>query len=56
MLQDKRVVLDGTIPVAGRFYKGDMVRYVPVAGSFMGAVCTTAGEPGTWKTFGAISA
>lgn len=28
----------------------------PTAGGFIGSVCTTAGNPGTWKTFGAISA
>jgi hypothetical protein len=28
----------------------------PTAGGNIGSVCTTAGNPGTWKTFGAISA
>lgn len=28
----------------------------PAAGGFEGWICTTAGTPGTWKTFGAISA
>lgn len=28
----------------------------PTAGNFIGSVCTSAGNPGTWKTFGAISA
>lgn len=27
----------------------------PAAGSFEGWICTTAGTPGTWKTFGAIT-
>lgn len=27
----------------------------PTAGGVMGWVCTTAGSPGTWKTFGAIT-
>jgi hypothetical protein len=28
----------------------------PASGGFMGVVCVTAGTPGTWRTFGAISA
>jgi hypothetical protein len=28
----------------------------PTAGGHIGSVCTTAGNPGTWKTFGAITA
>jgi hypothetical protein len=28
----------------------------PVAGGYIGMVCTVAGTPGTWKTFGVISA
>lgn len=28
----------------------------PAAGGFTGLICTTAGTPGTWKTFGAITA
>jgi hypothetical protein len=28
----------------------------PTAGGNIGWVCTTAGTPGTWKTFGAIAA
>lgn len=41
----------------GTWTIGDRVEYTtPTAGGFIGAVCTTAGSPGTWKTFGAISA
>ena len=41
----------------GTWAVGDRVEYTtPTAGGFIGAVCTTAGSPGTWKTFGAISA
>ena len=47
---------DSAAPVSGTFYRGDIVYIPPVAGSFIGYVCTTAGAPGTWKTFGAISA
>lgn len=36
---------------------GDLVYNAnPSAGGFVGWVCTVAGTPGTWKTFGAISA
>ena len=39
-------------------YKAGRVVYnaAPAAGGFVGWVCTVAGSPGTWKTFGAISA
>jgi parallel beta-helix repeat protein len=44
-------------PVAGRYEVGDIVyNSAPTAGGFIGFVCVTAGTPGTWKTFGAISA
>jgi hypothetical protein len=44
-------------PVSGRWDRGTKLFYAsPSAGGFVGEVCTTAGSPGTWKTFGAISA
>ncbi len=44
-------------PVAGTYRAGDVVHNnAPTAGGFVGWVCVTAGTPGTWKTFGAISA
>jgi hypothetical protein len=45
------------IPASGTHTRGS-VRYdtAPAASGFIGWVCTTAGTPGTWKTFGAISA
>ena len=44
-------------PTTGAWLQGDSVIFTnPVAGGFIGAVCTTAGSPGTWKTFGAITA
>lgn len=43
-------------PAAQQWYVGDRALFAPVAGGTEGAVCTTAGTPGTWKTFGAISA
>lgn len=44
-------------PTAGTWAKGRVVYdATPDASGFIGWVCTTAGTPGTWKTFGAISA
>jgi putative cofactor-binding repeat protein len=44
-------------PSVGTWAIGDRVEYTtPTAGGFIGAVCVTAGNPGTWKTFGAVSA
>jgi len=41
----------------GTFTRGDRVyRLSPSASGTMGWVCTSSGSPGTWKTFGAISA
>ena len=46
-----------SIPTTGVYAQGDAILFeFPTAGGFMGAVCVTAGTPGTWKTFGAISA
>ena len=45
------------VPSTGRWDVGTKIYYVtPTAGGYIGSVCTTAGTPGTWKTFGAISA
>jgi len=44
-------------PTTGTWAVGDlMYNTVPTAGGYVGWVCVTAGTPGTWKTFGAISA
>lgn len=57
MVSGQTASLVGTAaPTTGTFYRGDTVYIPPVAGSYIGYVCTTAGSPGTWKTFGAISA
>jgi len=50
--------LSGTsAPTSGTWKVGDKVYNTsPSASGTMGWVCTTAGTPGTWKTFGAISA
>ena len=43
-------------PTTGTYSVGDIVwKTTPAAGGYIGWVCTTAGTPGTWKTFGAIS-
>jgi parallel beta-helix repeat protein len=45
------------IPTTGTFRAGDIIFTAsPSAGGTIGWVCTTAGTPGTWKTFGAITA
>lgn len=42
-------------PVAGTWKQGDIVwNSSPAAAGSIGWVCTTAGTPGTWKTFGTI--
>jgi hypothetical protein len=44
-------------PSSGTWAEGDIVfNSTPSAGGSVGWVCVTAGTPGTWKTFGAISA
>jgi hypothetical protein len=44
------------IPTVGTWAVGDLVyNTAPVSGGYVGWVCTTAGTPGTWKTFGLIS-
>ena len=52
-----RAVQYGTAaPTTGTWERGDIVLdETPTAGSFVGWVCVTAGVPGSWKTFGAIS-
>ena len=44
-------------PSIGTWQVGDRVWFTaPTAGGNIGAVCVTAGTPGTWKTSGAIAA
>lgn len=47
----------GTAPPSiGAFNVSDKVwNLETTSGGFIGWVCTTAGSPGTWKTFGAVS-
>lgn len=48
--------LTGAAPADGAWELGDVVyREDPASGGFIGFVCTTAGSPGTWKTWGVIS-
>jgi hypothetical protein len=43
------------IPVAAQYYQGDrIINTAPAAGGTIGWVCTAAGTPGTWETFGTI--
>lgn len=44
-------------PSDGYWYKGiKLFNITPAAGEYEGWVCAASGTPGTWKTFGAISA
>jgi hypothetical protein len=44
------------VPAAGDYNVGDMIwNSLPAAGGSVGWICTTAGAPGTWKTFGTIA-
>ena len=46
-----------TTPTVGNWLRGDVIRNsAPAAAGTLGWVCTTAGTPGTWKTWGAITA
>jgi len=46
-----------TAPTLGSYLKGDIVwNSNPIAAGTVGWICTVAGTPGTWKTFGSISA
>lgn len=48
--------LSTAAPASGTWAVGDIVfNESPTAGGYIGWVCTTAGTPGTWKTFGAIT-
>jgi hypothetical protein len=55
----KRFVFDAAsgVPTSGTWTIGDSFQYRnPTAGGFIGGVCTATGTPGTWKTYGVISA
>jgi len=43
-------------PTGGTWVVGDKVWFEsPTSGGYIGAVCTVAGTPGTWKNFGVIA-
>jgi hypothetical protein len=50
------IVYIASIPTTGTWAVGDIAYNIsPTSGGYVGWVCTTAGTPGTWKTFGLIS-
>ena len=52
----KSLMYSDAIPTNGSYNVGDVVFFTsPTAGGYVGAVCVTAGAPGTWKNFGNIS-
>lgn len=52
-----RVEYASAAPTSGSWLRGDIIHNTaPSAGGFAGWICTAAGSPGTWKTWGAISA
>lgn len=53
----RRQLYLSAIPTTGTFVTGDLIYdSTPSASGHIGWVCTAGGSPGTWKTFGAISA
>ena len=53
----KPTLMGSAAPASGTWTLGSKVyNDTPTAGGVSGWVCTTAGTPGTWKTFGAIAA
>ena len=54
--QEKKFEVAERAPTAGTYRQGDTVwNSNPTAGGYMGWVCTRAGSPGEWKSFGLIS-
>lgn len=54
--QSQTNIKAGGAPAAGTWAVGDIVYSDDPAGDgFIGWVCTVAGTPGTWKTFGAVT-
>lgn len=50
------IIYGNAIPTNGTYNVGDIILFkTPTAGGYVGAVCTVAGTPGTWKQFGEIS-
>lgn len=63
LLQVRQLYLDGAVhlrgsaaPTAGTWARGSVVwNSAPSAAGMIGWICTAAGTPGTWKTWGVIS-
>ena len=54
---ENRLFSGSAAPTIGDWRRGDIVfNSAPAANGTIGWVCTTAGRPGTWKTFGPIAA
>ena len=52
----KREEYGTAAPTSGKYNVGDVVwDTAAAAGGFAGFICVTAGSPGTWKTFAAIT-
>jgi len=52
-LGGQTIVVSATVPTSGTWKVGDRVYYTtPTAAGHVGAVCVTAGTPGTWSEFG----
>lgn len=53
----RKMITRAAAPATGTWAVGDIAwNSAPTAGGFAGWICTVAGTPGTWKTFGVISA
>ena len=51
----KSLMYSDAIPTNGSYNIGDVIFFTsPTAGGNIGAVCVTAGTPGTWREFGKI--
>ena len=56
-VSSKKRIERTAVPSSGTWAQGDTVfNSAPTAGGFIGWVCVTAGTPGTWKTWGVITA
>jgi parallel beta-helix repeat protein len=55
-LDGRRIVNGSAVPTTGTWERGDIVYFTqPSASSWIGAICTASGTPGTWKFFATIS-
>lgn len=51
-----RKMVGDAAPSGGLWTEGDTVYFsAPTSGGYIGSVCTVAGTPGTWKSFGLIA-